>query len=94
MARFCFALLASCAIFTGMALAQSTPRVALLALSKQDHTLSIVDPSDMHIVATIPVGDDPHELVASSDGKTAYVSNYGFGAFHTLAVIDLIARRP
>jgi YVTN family beta-propeller protein len=91
MARFCFALLVCCAIFTGTALTQSTPRVALLALSKQDHTLSIVDPSDMHIVATVPVGDDPHEVVASSDGKTAWVSNYGFGAFHTLAVIDLIA---
>jgi YVTN family beta-propeller protein len=40
-------------------------------------------------MATVPVGDDPHEVIASADGKTAYVSNYGFGAFHTLAVIDL-----
>ena len=41
-------------------------------------------------MARVPVGDDPHEVVASSDGHTAYVSNYGFGAFHTLAVVDLI----
>jgi YVTN family beta-propeller protein len=40
------------------------------------------------------VGDDPHEVVASSDGKTAWVSNYGFGAFHTLAAVDLIAQKP
>jgi len=72
------------------AVAQTTPSTALLALSKQDHTLSIIDPTDLHIVATVPVGDDPHEVVASTDGKTAYVSNYGFGAFHTLAVIDLV----
>jgi YVTN family beta-propeller protein len=72
------------------AAAQATPPAALLALSKQDHTLAIVDPADLHIVASIPVGDDPHEVIASADGKTAYVSNYGFGAFHTLAVIDLV----
>jgi YVTN family beta-propeller protein len=83
---FLCAMLASAAVLT----AQSTPTVALLALSKQDHTLSIIDPADLHVVARIPVGDDPHEVIASADGKTAYVSNYGFGAFHTLAVIDLV----
>jgi len=73
--------------------AQATPKTALLALSKQDHTLSIIDPATLKIVATVPVGDDPHEVVASADGKTAYVSNYGFGAFHTLAVIDLVGQK-
>jgi len=63
---------------------------SVLALSKHDHTLSIIDPITLHVVAQVPVGDDPHEVVASSDGATAYVSNYGFGAFHTLAVIDLV----
>jgi YVTN family beta-propeller protein len=73
--------------------AQSTPRTSLLALSKQDHTLSIIDPATLKIVASVPVGDDPHEVIASADGRTAYVSNYGFGAFHTLAVIDLVHPR-
>jgi YVTN family beta-propeller protein len=73
--------------------AQSTPNTALLALSKHDHTLSIVDPATLNVVARIPVGDDPHEVVASSDGRAAYVSNYGFGAFHTLAVIDLVGQK-
>jgi DNA-binding beta-propeller fold protein YncE len=40
------------------------------------------------------VGNDPHEVIASDDGKTAYVSNYGFGAYHTLAVVDLVAQKP
>jgi YVTN family beta-propeller protein len=70
--------------------AQTTPKASLLALSKQDHTLAIIDPDDLHVVATVPVGDDPHEVIASADGKTAYVSNYGFGAFHTLTPIDLV----
>ena len=74
--------------------AQTTPSPALLILSKQDHTLAIVDPGSLKVVARVPVGNDPHEVVASSDGKTAYVSNYGFGAYHTLAVVDLVAQKP
>ena len=70
----------------------ATPKTSLLVLSKHDHTLAIVDPADLHVVARVPVGDDPHEVVASADGHTAYVSNYGFGAFHTLAVVDLIGQ--
>jgi len=73
--------------------AQSTPKESLLILSKHDHTLSIVDPATLKVVAKAPVGNDPHEVSASSDGKTAYVSNYGSGAFNTLAVIDLAAQK-
>jgi YVTN family beta-propeller protein len=86
-------LVASAAVLTALAGAQATPKAALLALSKQDHTLSIIDPANLHVVARVPVGDDPHEVIASADGETAYVSNYGFGAFHTLAVIDLVAQK-
>jgi YVTN family beta-propeller protein len=87
------AVLISMAVPLGHACAQTTPKTALLALSKQDHTLAIVDPADLHVVARIPVGDDPHEVIASADGATAYVSNYGFGALHTLAVIDLVGQK-
>src|ERR1700758_3738466 len=73
---------------------QTTPKSSLLALSKQNHTLAIVDPESLRVVARIPVGEDPHEVIASTDGRTAYVSNYGFGAFHTLAVIDLVGQKP
>lgn len=92
--RFRWALLASAVVLAGWAGAQPTPKAALLALSKQDHTLAIVDPADLRIVARIPVGDDPHEVVASADGAIAYVSNYGFGAFHTLTAIDLVEQKP
>jgi len=67
-------------------LAQTT----LLALSKRDHTLSVIDPATLKILYTLPVGPDPHEVIASTDGTTAYVSNYGFGSLHTLAVLDLV----
>jgi YVTN family beta-propeller protein len=76
------------------ALAQ-TPSPALLVLEKQDNTLAIVDPSTLKIVARVPAGQDPHEVVASSDGKLAYISNYGGGdsALHTISVVDLGAQK-
>jgi YVTN family beta-propeller protein len=77
----------------GALIAQSTPSPALLVLSKQDHTLAIVDPTSLKVEGRAPVGDDPHEVIASSDGRTAYVSNYGFGAYHTLTAIDLVGQK-
>ena len=70
--------------------AQSPPNRSLLALSKRDHTLAVVDPNTLHVIARAPVGPDPHEVIASSDGKTAYVSIYGGGRYHALSVIDLV----
>ncbi|WP_026260348.1 YncE family protein [Segetibacter koreensis] len=74
--------------------AQSTPKRSLLALSKTNHTLAIVDPVTLNIIARIPVGEDPHEVVASSDGRTAYVCIYGGGALHEINIIDLVAQKP
>jgi YVTN family beta-propeller protein len=76
-----------------LAFAQSTPQRSLLALSKRDHTLAIVDPASLKVIATAPVGPDPHEVIASSDGKTAFVSIYGGGRYHALSVIDLVAQK-
>ena len=63
---------------------------SLLVLSKHDHTLAVVNPTTLQVTSRVPVGNDPHEVIASVDGTRAYVSNYGFGAFHTLAVVDLV----
>jgi len=78
---------------TGCA-AQSTPARSLLALSKGDHILAIIDPLSLKVLARVPVGSDPHEVIASADGKTAYVSIYGGGSLHELSVIDLVAQKP
>ena len=75
---------------------QTTPKESLLVLSKHDQTLAIVDPATLKVVAKMPVGADPHEVVATADGKMAYVSNYGgggAGALHTLAVLDLVNQK-
>lgn len=74
----------------GLAAAQ-VPSPALLVLEKNDKSLAIVDPATLKVTGRIPAGEDPHEIVASEDGKYAYISNYG--AFqnpqHTLSVADL-----
>jgi YVTN family beta-propeller protein len=74
--------------------AQPTPNRSLLALSKRNHTLAIVDLNTLQVIARVPVGPDPHEVIASSDGKTAYVSIYGGGRYHALSVIDLVGQKP
>ncbi|MGP8250937.1 MAG: YncE family protein [Terracidiphilus sp.] len=87
-----FVLLAAAPFAVLSSAAQTTPSPALLILSKTDRALAIVDPSTLQVVGHVPVGNDPHEIVASADGKTAYVSNYGFGAYHTITPVDLIAQ--
>ena len=73
--------------------AAEAPAGNLLALSKRDHTLAIVNPATLEVIARVPVGADPHEVVASSDGSKAYVSIYGGGRYHALSVVDLVAKR-
>jgi YVTN family beta-propeller protein len=70
-----------------------TPADTLLVLSKTDQTLAIVNPATLQVIARVPVGNDPHEVIASTDGRLAYVSNYGSGAFNTLAVVDLVGQK-
>ena len=86
-------LLLGALIASGVLRAESTPSKALLVLAKSDNTLAIVDPATLHVVARMPSGPDPHEVVASTDGKFAYISNYGGGAYNTLTVIDLVEQK-
>lgn len=73
--------------------AQGAPKKTLLALSKNNHTLAIVDPVTFKVLAKLPVGSDPHEVIASDDGKLAFVTIYGGGSLHELDVLDLVAQK-
>jgi DNA-binding beta-propeller fold protein YncE len=75
---------------------QTAASGALLVLAKAEQTLAIVDPSTLKVLGRAPSGPDPHEVVASSDGRTAYISNYNGGG-NIITVIDLVgmtARPP
>jgi DNA-binding beta-propeller fold protein YncE len=76
-------------------LAAQTPSPALLVLEKNDNMLAIADPGSLKIVARVPAGPDPHEVECSSDGRRAYISNYGGsdGTLHTISVVDLLAQK-
>jgi YVTN family beta-propeller protein len=71
------------------------PSTTLLILSKSEHTVSVVDPATLQVLARIPSGPDPHEIIASDDGKVAYISNYGGpdSTLNTISVVDLVARK-
>ena len=74
--------------------AADTPSTSLLVLDKEG-ALAIVDPSTREVIAKVRTGDAPHEVAASTDGKLAFVSNYGSGTApgHTLSVIDLAGQK-
>jgi YVTN family beta-propeller protein len=57
--------------------------------------VSLLDLATKKPVATIPTGDEPHELAVSPDGKIAVVCNYGSSPTpgNTLTVIDVAARK-
>jgi YVTN family beta-propeller protein len=86
-------LVAASLLGPALLLAETTPSPALLVLSKTDTTLSIVDPVSLKVIARMPSGPDPHEVVASTDGKFAYISNYGGGRYNTITVVDLVAQK-
>lgn len=86
--KFSVALLL-CIGVAALLYAADTPSPALLILAKADQTMSIVNPATLAIVAQVPSGPDPHEIVASADGKFAYISNYGGGSLHTITPVDL-----
>ena len=67
----------------------------LLAINKGDNTLAIIDAATLKVLGTAPTGPDPHEVVASADGKLAYITNYnaGNGFANSLSVVDLVAMK-
>lgn len=69
-------------------------QTSLLVLNKEG-SVAIVDPVTQKVLGRAPTGEGPHEVVATTDGKLAVVSNYGSGQApgHTLSVIDIASRK-
>lgn len=82
------------------AIVSSAPRAQgpgprLVVLNKEDATLVTVDPATGKVLGRVPTGEGPHEVTVSTDGKTAFVGNYGgaTGPGSTISVIDLGAMK-
>ncbi|MNK30509.1 hypothetical protein D3C87_489280 [compost metagenome] len=64
-------------------------------LSKTEKKMLVLDYVSLNRVATIPVGDDPHEVVTAPDGSLAYVSiPIMNGNGHEIDVLDLKTLQP
>ncbi|HVE57339.1 MAG TPA: cytochrome D1 domain-containing protein [Pyrinomonadaceae bacterium] len=71
-----------------------TSKPVLVALNKNEGSLTIIDPKDMKVLGKVPTGDAPHEVVLSADGRTAFVANYGAQTpGSSLSVIDVEAKK-
>lgn len=67
---------------------------ALVVLNKNEASASIISLADGRTIATMPVGDGPHEVAVSPDGNWAVAANYGGRtAGNSLTVLDLRNRR-
>jgi len=81
--------------------APSDSGALLLVANKGDHTLGLIDPATGTQVAAVPEsGVTGHEVIASPDGRTAYVPIYGDSGVgkagsdgSTIDVIDLREKR-
>ena len=87
-------------VVLGLAIGGSAPRAQrasgrLLVLNKEDANLAIVDPASGNVLGRVPVGQGPHELVTSTDGRIAYAANYGTGPApgRTISMIDIAAQK-
>lgn len=82
-------------LLMGLCAAAQTPSKALLILEKNGTQLDIIDPVSLKTVAKVPAGQDPHEVIASEDGKLAFISNYGGAqsSLHMISVVDLVAQK-
>jgi YVTN family beta-propeller protein len=84
----------ACAM-SGPAPTAQAPSARLLVLNKEDANLAIVDPASGSVLGRVPVGQGPHELVTSTDGRVAFASNYGTGPApgRTISMIDLASMK-
>jgi len=82
--------------------ASATPSGGLLLVAnKGDHTLGIIDPvAGRQVAAVEESGVTGHEVIASPDGRTAYVPIYGNSGVgrpgtdgQTMDVIDIASRK-
>jgi YVTN family beta-propeller protein len=72
------------------------PRAGVLVVANQQAgSATVLDAATFKTIATVPVGNGPHEVAISPDGRWAVVTLYGDAtAGNSLAVIDLAAETP
>ncbi|MDE3194786.1 MAG: YncE family protein [Acidobacteriota bacterium] len=85
--------LALAALILSAASVEASAASVILALNKGDNTLAVVDAATLQVKGRIPSGPDPHEVIASADGRTAYISNYQQSGPGMLTVADIVGMK-
>lgn len=82
---------AATALFSAAGALAAQPAGTLVASNMDAHTVSLVDIATARTLATVPVGEGPHEVAISPDGTRAVVAIYGnrTSVGSSLAVFDL-----
>lgn len=81
-------------VFKGYVIVIGQVKPVLVALNKAEANMAIIDPATMTVIGKVPVGDGPHEVVLSADGKTAYVANYGNQQpGNSISIIDIASAK-
>lgn len=64
--------------------------------NEEGNSISVVDASSNNLLATVPAGEEPHNIQVAPDGKTVWVTNLGAGDVWVLdaATLNLIAKVP
>ncbi len=83
-------LIAACLVLGMLACEAHAEGPLLLVANKAEDTVSFIDVETGKTLGHATTGHHPHELAVTSDGKTAFVANYGAG--DSLSVIDVSAR--
>jgi DNA-binding beta-propeller fold protein YncE len=68
-------------------------RGTLITLNKSGHDANFIDLGSGEILATLPTGRGPHELVVSDDGRWAIGTDYSGGSLTVFDVEELLVAR-
>lgn len=71
------------------------PGATLLLVDRDSNQLVVVDPAAGSVLGRVATGEAPHEVATSSDGRLAFVANYGTGQApgRSISIVDIAARK-
>jgi DNA-binding beta-propeller fold protein YncE len=90
--------IAPLAVAASLAASSAAAQVAglagtLVVTNKSPSTATIIDVATGRALATLPTGPGPHEIVLSTNGATAVITDYGAAPRKTLTVLDVPGMR-
>ena len=80
------AIAATAALFLSVGLASTSAADTLLVADKTDHKLLFLDAATGRTIRAVQVGENPHEVAVTRDGRLAFVANPGS---NTVSIVEI-----